>query len=87
MLRQAHAEADEDLLKYYGRLFLGSAEEALGNYDGGDRAGALAAIGRVFELAQTYPENDDPWWTYHVAQGRQADDLLRRLRAPFVETK
>jgi hypothetical protein len=50
----------------------------------GDRAGALAAIERMFALPP--PGNDarvDPWWVYKIAQARNADDLLDDLRAPF----
>jgi hypothetical protein len=95
-------------------LFLGAAEEGLGNDDNarasylaaselfaaaqsphlalsalarrrGDRAGALAAMERVFELPPTQPERDDPWWTYHLAHGRNANMLLEELRQPFLE--
>lgn len=113
-LRPVVASADENLLQYYGLLFLGAAEEGLGNRDSarasyraaselfataqsphlalsalarrrGDRASALAAMQRVFDLPRTQPERDDPWWTYHLAQGRYADLLLEELRQPFVE--
>jgi tetratricopeptide (TPR) repeat protein len=49
----------------------------------GDRAGALREIRRVFELASD-DSDDDPWWTYHVAQARHADDLFTALIWPFV---
>jgi hypothetical protein len=51
----------------------------------GDRAGALAEIRRVFELPASPPARDDPWWTYHAAQARNADALLDELRRPFLE--
>jgi len=38
---------------------------------------------RVFELASD-DSDDDPWWTYHVAQARHADDLFTALIWPFV---
>ena len=113
-LRLANGSAGEDLLRYYGALFLGAAEEALGDHAAasaayreaarlypaaqsphlalsalarrrGDRAGALAEIRRVFELPASPPARDDPWWTYHGAQARNADALLEELRRPFLE--
>ena len=112
-LRQALTLVDDDQLRYYGELFLGAEEEALGRFDAardayrraaalfrsaqsplvavsqlawrrGDRAGALAAIQKVFELpAAGDSGRDDPWWVYHVAQARNADQLLDALREPF----
>jgi tetratricopeptide (TPR) repeat protein len=112
-LRQALARLDDDQLRYYGELFLGAEEEALGQFDAargsyeraaalfpsaqsplialselarrrGDRAGALAAIQKVFELPDAGDRGrDDPWWVYHVAQARNADALLDAVRAPF----
>lgn len=113
-LRLATTSAGEDLLRYYGTLFLGAAEEALGDYGGasaayakgaelypaaqsprlalsalarrrGDRPGALTEIRRVFDLPVSPPARDDPWWTYHTAQARNADALLEELRQPFLE--
>ncbi len=113
-LRLATTSAEEDLLRYYGALFLGAAEEALEDYDGanaayargaqlypaaqtprlalsalarrrGDRLGAQAEIRRVFDLPASPPARDDPWWTYHTAQARNADALLEELRRPFLE--
>jgi tetratricopeptide (TPR) repeat protein len=50
----------------------------------GDRAGALAAIARMFALPPPAEgDRQDPWWTYKTAQARNADDLLDALRAPF----
>lgn len=43
----------------------------------GNRAAALAEIGRVFDAGEQGPE--DPWWTYHVQQGRNVDTLLAVL--------
>ncbi len=115
-LRRANAAAPDDLMKYYAAMFLGGAEEALGNYDEsdelysrasalypnaqsphvahsalarrrGDRAGALAAIERVFELAAEYPDGDDPWWTYDNAAGRDAEMLLDELTQMFQEVQ
>src|SRR5207247_8011220 len=103
----------DDPLRYYGELFLGAEEEALGHFDAardgferaaalfpsaqsplialselakrrGDRAGALAAIDRLFKLPPAgHDERDDPWWSYHTAQARNADQLLDALRRPF----
>ena len=49
----------------------------------GDRPGALRAIQRVFALSSDANERNDPWWTYNVAQARNADALLEELRRPF----
>ena len=41
-------------------------------------------IERVFALSRDDPGRDDPWWTYHKVQARDADALLEALRSPFV---
>jgi hypothetical protein len=112
-LRQALAIDDDDALRYFGELFLGAEEEALGRFDAardafekaaalfpsaqspliglsevarrrGDRAGALAAMQKVFELPNAGDSGrDDPWWIYHTAQARNSDALLNAVRAPF----
>jgi len=111
-LTQALESNGDELLQFYGELFLGAARETLAEFDGaagsyrraaelqpaaqsphlalsalarrrGDRAGALREIRRVFELASN-DADDDPWWTYHVAQARNADDLFTELIWPFV---
>jgi len=112
-VRQALSAVTDDRLRYYGELFLGAEEGALGNADGardaferaaqlfpsaqsplialselakrrGDRAGALAAIARLFALPPAGDEGrDDPWWSYHTAQARNADALLDQVQAPF----
>jgi tetratricopeptide (TPR) repeat protein len=51
----------------------------------GDRAAALRALQQLFDLGSNLRERDDPWWTYHVAQARNADDLLEALRRPFLD--
>jgi tetratricopeptide (TPR) repeat protein len=113
-LRLATTSAGEDLLRYYGTLFLGAALEALGDDGGasvayttgaelypaaqsprlalsalarrrGDRPGALTEIRRVFDLPASAAARDDPWWTYHTAQARNADALLEELRQQFLE--
>jgi hypothetical protein len=112
-LRQALALVDDDALRYYGELFLGAEEQALGQLDAargafeaaavlfpsaqsplialselarrrGDRAGALAAIQKVFEVPEAGSVGrDDPWWVYHTAQARNAEALLDAVREPF----
>lgn len=50
----------------------------------GDRIRAVDAIEKAFALpAAVDGARDDPWWRYHVAQARDADDLLEAVRAPF----
>jgi hypothetical protein len=50
----------------------------------GDRAGALRAIERLFDLSgEERVEHDDPWWWYYVSQARDADDLLAAVHQPF----
>jgi tetratricopeptide (TPR) repeat protein len=112
-LRQALASIDDELLRYYGELFLGAAEEALGHFDAardayteaaalspsaqsprvalsalarrrGDRVTALSEMKRVFELSSAESERDDPFWTYHTSQARNADDLMEQLQRPFL---
>lgn len=48
----------------------------------GDRAGALRELRRAVDPS-AQEQADDPWWTYHVAQARNADDLLDQLWEPF----
>jgi hypothetical protein len=50
----------------------------------GNRPGALRALEQVFALPSDANARDDPWWTYHVAQARNADALLDELRRPFL---
>jgi Flp pilus assembly protein TadD len=49
-----------------------------------DRGAARTAIGPVFDLPVHAEDRDDPWWHYRTVQGRNADDLLDRLWAPFL---
>jgi tetratricopeptide (TPR) repeat protein len=53
----------------------------------GDRAGALRAIEHLFALRPEAIEREDPWWTYHVAQARNAETLLEELRKPFLAAR
>ena len=47
----------------------------------GDRAGALRAAERLFALSTTPNEDrEDPFWVYHLAQARGADDDLDAVR-------
>jgi len=39
----------------------------------------------VFDLPRAPEKSDEPWWSYHEAQGRKADALLAQLYAPFDE--
>jgi tetratricopeptide (TPR) repeat protein len=50
----------------------------------GDRPSALRALQQMFELPSAEPERDDPWWTYHIAQARNAAELLDAVRRPFL---
>jgi hypothetical protein len=120
-----HAEAAAELRKgiggltdrqmlYYGGMFLGAAEEGLGNRDAArvafeqaaelfpraqspllalsqlarryaDRGGALRAMDRLFALEEEERDlQDDPWWSYYLAQARDADDLLEAMRRPYL---
>jgi tetratricopeptide (TPR) repeat protein len=115
-LRRADSAAPDDLMKYYSAMFLGGAEEAVGNFDAADAlysrastlypnaqsphvarsalarrrgnlAGALTSLERVFELAAEYPDGEDPWWTYDIAAGREAEALLEELTQMFREER
>jgi tetratricopeptide (TPR) repeat protein len=50
----------------------------------GDRAAALRALQPLFDVPSEAVEPDDPWWTYHIAPGRNVDELLEALRRPFL---
>jgi tetratricopeptide (TPR) repeat protein len=47
----------------------------------GDRRSALDAIRPVLGPPADEYDRADPWWTYHVAQGRSAEAQLAKLRA------
>jgi tetratricopeptide (TPR) repeat protein len=50
-----------------------------------DRRGALRAVARLFALpGEERTDHDDPWWWYHVMQGRDADDLLAAMQRPYL---
>jgi len=51
----------------------------------GDRGGALRAIDRLFALpGEDRDVKDDPWWSYYVAQARDAEELLEAMWQPFL---
>lgn len=49
-----------------------------------DREGALALLEPTLTKPFLGRDQDDPWWDYHRGDGRLVDDLLRRLREPFL---
>ena len=69
-LRRANAAAPDELMKYYAAMFLGGAEEALGNFDAADD---------LYSRASTlYPNAQSP----HVARSslaRRRGDLAGAL--------
>jgi tetratricopeptide (TPR) repeat protein len=71
-LRRAHAAAGDDLLKYYAAMFLGRAEEALGN---------LEAASDLYSRASTlYPTAQSPY-VAHSALARRRGDRAGALDA------
>lgn len=104
---------DEHLLAYYGELFLGASNDALGRDEAAraayERASALypdapsprLALSRLAlrdgrhdeAVAQALQalrrpaadrDRDDPWWRYHLAQGRSADTWFDELYASLA---
>jgi tetratricopeptide (TPR) repeat protein len=53
----------------------------------GDRRAALDAIRPVLGPPADEFDRADPWWTYHVEQGRSADGQLAKLRAAMFLVK
>jgi tetratricopeptide (TPR) repeat protein len=49
-----------------------------------DRAAALEAIEPVLALPAAGHERPDPWWDYHISQGRTADERLDALYKSFT---
>jgi tetratricopeptide (TPR) repeat protein len=50
-----------------------------------NRPAALHAIERLFALpSDIRARHHDPWWSYYVFQARDADDLLKAMRQPFL---
>jgi tetratricopeptide (TPR) repeat protein len=64
-LRRAHAAAPDDLLKYYAAMFLGRAEEALGNFD--------AASELYSEASALYPNAQSPLVAQSALARRRGD--------------
>jgi tetratricopeptide (TPR) repeat protein len=71
-LRQAAGSADEGVLRYYGELFLGAEEEALGHDD--------AAFDAYQRTAALYPDAQSPWLALS-SLGRRRGDRTAALRA------
>jgi hypothetical protein len=53
----------------------------------GDRRAALDAIRPVLGPPADEFDRADPWWTYHVEQGRSAEVQLAKLRAAMFLVK
>ena len=71
-LRQVVGSVDEDVLRYYGELFLGAEEEALSQFDP-----AFAAYQRAAAL---YPAAQSPWLALS-SLGRRRGDRAEAQRA------
>jgi tetratricopeptide (TPR) repeat protein len=76
-LGQALASLDEDVLRYYGTLFLGAEEEALGQHD--------AAFDAYHRAAALYPTAQSPWLALSQLARRRGDRAaaLRALQQVF----
>jgi tetratricopeptide (TPR) repeat protein len=76
-LRQALASVDDDLLRYYGELFVGAEEESLGQYD--------AAFDAYHRAAALYPTAQSPWLALSQLARRRGDRAaaLRALQHVF----
>ena len=76
-LREALAPEDDALLRYYGELFLGAAEEALGHAD--------AAREAYTEAAALYPEAQSPHIALSALARRRGDraTALREMERVF----
>ena len=61
------------------------------------RAARLLALMRVLVTLRAVPpvlappaneeDLDDPWWTYHIAQGRSADAQMSQFRARWLSER
>jgi tetratricopeptide (TPR) repeat protein len=105
--------SDQSLLRYYGEMFLGAADEARGKSDaaraayaraaalyptaptprlalgqlalrGDDRAGAMTAVERALRPPSGSQEADEPWWRYHLVQGRGASGWFDELHGSLA---
>jgi tetratricopeptide (TPR) repeat protein len=76
-LGQARASLDDDVLRYYGELFLGAEEESLGQYD--------AAFDAYHRAAALYPTAQSPWLALSQLARRRGDRTaaLRALQQVF----
>jgi tetratricopeptide (TPR) repeat protein len=76
-LGQALASLDDDVLRYYGELFLGAEEESLGQYD--------AAFDAYHRAAALYPTAQSPWLALSQLARRRGDRTaaLRALQQVF----
>jgi tetratricopeptide (TPR) repeat protein len=115
-LQRAVEASNETRLLYYGEMFLGGEERALGRVDAarahferaarlypsapspylalsdiaheaGDRSATLGAIQHAFAVTADREHAADPWWEYHAAPFRNADDLLAQCRREFDAEK
>ncbi len=49
-----------------------------------DQEAALSLLLPTLSASPVGRQEDDPWWDYHRGDGRHAEELLERLRAPFL---
>jgi tetratricopeptide (TPR) repeat protein len=50
-----------------------------------DRSGAVAELQHLVQLPAEASRRFDPWWTYHLGNGRNVEDHLTRLWTTFVK--
>jgi hypothetical protein len=76
-LRQAMASADDVLMSYFGALFLGAAEEALGDFEGAHRS--------YTEAEALYPRAQSPYLALSALARRRGDraDALEKIQRVF----
>ena len=53
--------------------------------DGGDRAGAIAALERLSRLPLEAADRVDPAWAFYLMRGRDADRLMQQLYAELAK--